>query len=204
MADHTKLIERLDASTEKFLNTLDQIPEDKFTVEPQAGGWSAAGIAEHLLITENLVNQVVAGPRAGEPRDPMEKAEEIGYKFLNFEEKMTGPQEIAPKGEITTKTQVIDQLNLARHALKDQLKGEDTQIPCTSFSHALFGELSAAEWAWFNMYHAERHRKQMEVAVWPEKAAELVAPKTRNRPQRPQRAARPGRSNPRRQGGRRR
>lgn len=193
MADIDALKARLKNSTEKFLNSLEQIPEEKLYEKPKSGGWSAGEIAEHVAIVEGLVNGVVKGAKSPIERNPMEKAEQVGYEFLNFEKKFHfagGPE---PGADARPKADLIAQLSQVRNDLESLIGSEELEQECDAFEHGLFGKMTGVEWVYFNLYHSERHRRQMEAVVFPEKAAALEAPAAgRQKPQRmPRRKPKP-------------
>lgn len=155
-------ISALQTSTENLVQALQSFPEERFLNAPSPGKWSAAGIGEHLLVLEELINQVLVGPVKKVDRLPDEKVEKIKNTFLNYDEKLYAGGPIQPKGLLQNKAQIITKILECRQTLTGILQSHDLTEECIGFSHALFGKLTRLEWVYFNVYHTQRHLHQME------------------------------------------
>ncbi len=56
----------------------------------------------------------------------------------------------------------IEKFEEQRKLLEEIVKKEDMSLTCDDFKHFGFGYLNRVEWVYFNIFHGERHRVQIE------------------------------------------
>lgn len=152
----------LAASTTALLLVLQELPADNFNTRPAPDHWSAAEIVEHIIILEELIARVMTGPAAQAGRDPEEKIGEIQAVFMDNSRPLSAPEAIAPSGAHSEGITAGVRLQVGRQRLVEILHTHDPAGLCTSFAHRLFGELTRVEWAYFAIWHAERHLRQLQ------------------------------------------
>lgn len=150
-------------STDQLISVINEIPEEKFNIKPEENSWSIGQVCEHLWLVENSVNQVMRlKTKTADERDPTKQIELIKTSFQNFEKKFNAFGPIIPSEHTKDKADLTEKLQTSRAILIEIIETNDLGEICLSFKHALFGELSRAEWVYFNLYHSERHLNQIE------------------------------------------
>ncbi len=118
---------------------------------------------EHILITEGLVNNVLKGKtRATDIRDPEKKIEIIQTAFEDHTKKYQAGGPILPTSNSFDPLSGIEKFKAQRKLLEEIIKTEDLSQTCDDFRHFGFGYLTRVEWVYFNIYHGDRHRVQIE------------------------------------------
>jgi hypothetical protein len=156
------IINDINQSTEDLIDVLSNFPLDKFNEKIGPDTWSAGDIAEHLIILENLVNQIIKGKTKPADRNPEQKIELIKSTFLNFDKKLCAGKPIAPTNRFKDKVDIIKKIKDCRQNLIETMKNCDPTLMCLDFAHQIFGELSRIEWVYYNIYHSERHFIQIK------------------------------------------
>lgn len=159
------LVADLQLNTSHLTGELAEFPEEKFDKQPGQGQWSAAMIAEHLLVVEHLVNKVLEGNVKPVDRDPGEKIGMIEGAFRDYEKKYPAGDAILPRKKINDRDRLIREIGKNRKHLQKILLKEDLGLLCTDYKHFGFGYLTRMEWACFNILHTERHLHQMRKLI---------------------------------------
>lgn len=159
------LIADLDASTESLIQQLETIGQDRFNKQPSHTGWSAAQVAEHLLILEVFANKVVSGETIPSTCPPDSKVPLIKGAMEDMETKRTAPEQVIPSADEKELSHLITAIRAQRDLLKQRITTTDITEACISSKHPALGTLTRLEWIYFTIYHTERHRKQLERMV---------------------------------------
>lgn len=156
------LLAELDRSTIEFAETLTRFSVSRLNAVPSYGGWTAGQVAEHILLSESGVPELLHGPTVETMRKPDEKVATIKSIFLNFEMKMSSPEMILPsESKKDLLTQVSDFLQ-TRKAIRHAIATLDFSHSCTAFPFPELGVFTRWEWACFVICHARRHTRQMQ------------------------------------------
>ncbi|NIM10550.1 MAG: hypothetical protein GTO45_01020 [Candidatus Aminicenantes bacterium] len=162
MPDKSKVIEDIKKSTDELVDYLADFPTESFNIKPGPNSWSASGTAEHLVLLETLVNQILKGKTRTTDRNPEDKIERIKSTFLNVDKKLTAGSPILPGEKPKEKEEVIKEIKSCQQALVDIINANHLELTCLGFNHGLFGELTRIEWVYFNIYHSQRHLHQLK------------------------------------------
>lgn len=161
MRSKTEINLAIDVSTEGLVRAFREFPSELFHLNPAPGSWSAAEIAGHIYITERLTNRSLLGRTEPGGEDPEAKIEPIQASLLNFETKLKAPDILNAKLVSYPQEEILPMLKEVREALKKIILTEDISARC-EFSHPHFGKLTRVEWAFFYIYHTERHLHQLQ------------------------------------------
>jgi hypothetical protein len=157
------IIKDISQSSTNFLTTIKDTPVEHFNSKPTHDSWSAAEVVEHVVKVEYLLNIILLGNRkAANNRKPDEKIETIKAAFQDYEKKYTAYGPIIPDTNLKDKDELVIKFEKNRINLKEIIKKEDLSLICLDFNHGVFGELTVFEWIYFNIYHSERHRHQIQ------------------------------------------
>lgn len=161
-ANSLQLIKDINASTQRLVDSLIVFGPTDFNVKPKPGNWSAGDVAEHLLKLEILINNILRGPTMPALRPHDEHTNLIQTVFDNFERSLSSPSLIQPSAHDKELWEMINQITWQRDRLKEVIATSDLSVICLGFKHHFFGEMTSYEWAYFSIYHSDRHVKQLE------------------------------------------
>jgi uncharacterized damage-inducible protein DinB len=154
------LLAQLEQSTERLLNTLSQFTPETFNQQRSEGEWSPSQIAEHLLKVDVTTNKALKSETVATNRPPDQKIALI-RGAMEDNTKRVSPERVHPSGEHWKPDAIMEQLKKQRKIMREAIASSDMTEACTSFKHPALGTLTKLEWVWFNIYHAERHIRQM-------------------------------------------
>lgn len=134
---------------------------DNLNKVPFEGSWTAAQVAEHMILALSRSTALFTGPIAVTDRDPSEKIKIIEDIFLDMEKKFKSPEFILPSNDLHTKEELIATFD---HIEKDLLAhtGGDLTGTCTLFELPGMGHLTKDEWLHFYLAHTQRHTQQLK------------------------------------------
>jgi hypothetical protein len=128
-----------------LMESLEAFTPDNFNRQPPLGGWSAAQVAEHLLLSAGMV-EVIAGRTTATHRPPDEKVEAIAAIFLDFTTKLQSPDFIIPAEKDYNQPETIDRLKTVWTKLKEAVRLLDLSATCMDFEFPTMGHLTRFEW----------------------------------------------------------
>jgi len=159
----SELFRLLNNSTAAFTKVLEDFPDNLFTAKPDENKWSAAGIAEHIIITDVLLERFFRGKLENtENRKPFEKISRIGDDFGDSEKKFAAYGMLNPRDKIASRKEALQKFETSRKNFTATALNQNLTFVVKTFPHPLFGELTLAEWIFLVAVHTERHCKQME------------------------------------------
>jgi hypothetical protein len=161
--DIHQLFADLDNNTNLFLDILDAIPKEKLQLKNRQTTWSIMECAEHILISEQAVCKALQGPSHPiTDRAPDSKVEQITQDFMEFGHRLrvAGEPETLNGGykDIASFSPAFRE---NREMIKTALRQAPLEWLCENMEHNNFGYLTRLEWAYYLMYHAERHLQQI-------------------------------------------
>lgn len=159
--DKNTLLSELDASSQQLLQHLSFFSADDFNQKLSDLEWSAAQIAEHLLLLEMVAIKVIAGKTIPTNRPPDQKCGVIKGSMEDMGTKYKAPEVIWPSSEPKDPQTMIAQFQVQRDQLKKMIAATDITEACMSFKHTSLGTLTRLEWVYFAIYHTQRHLQQM-------------------------------------------
>ena len=154
-----ELITEIDQNTARLVEHLAKFSDAQFNQKPADNSWSAAEVTEHLLLIETKINNALG---RGVPTDrPPDKKIEMMREALNDpERKFPAPEFVAPSSTFKVCRKMVELIIMQRGILKEILQTTNlTQT--TEFKHPVLGRLTRLEWIYFNIYHTERHCRQL-------------------------------------------
>ncbi len=162
MLARDKIVDDIEQSTTSLVEAVAAFPPAQLHKRPDADRWSAAEIVEHVVIMEELVNQLLLGKTEKTlSRDPEEKIKYIRDTFLDIGRPLSAAQRIYPIGQGLDFQIVLYRFKHTRQYLKDIVLVRNLSARCLGFEHQIFGYLTRVEWVYFNLYHSARHLNQL-------------------------------------------
>lgn len=167
-----ELMAELDASRRDLRALVDSLPPEELNAPASDGGWSIAGILEHLSMVEdgagrlftNIAREVAAaGARETDTSSVLGLND--AFRIATSPAKITAPERIWPKGGLTAEESMA-RLETARARLKSALvAASGLALGTVSMPHPLFGPISGYQWVLATSQHERRHTRQIRRAA---------------------------------------
>ncbi|MDB5230076.1 MAG: hypothetical protein JWN76_881 [Chitinophagaceae bacterium] len=125
MTDKNDLVEELNKSTQRLLGHLSSFNETEFNFHPTPHQWSAAGIAEHLLIIESKTNEALNGTIWPTEREPGSKIELFRLALQDRSQIIDAPEKVRPSGEVKDRQKMLSALQDVRTKINKSIFSAD-------------------------------------------------------------------------------
>lgn len=155
------IIQDIQNSTRELVQVLRGFSAEQFNRKPLNGAWTQGQVAEHILLLDIRINRILKGEIKAADRPADKKIESINAFFSDLERKLSSPEGIIPSDTIKDPYALTEKINLQRQQLVWTVKTVDLEAICLSFVLDGFGEMSRLEWIYFDIYHSDRHAKQL-------------------------------------------
>jgi hypothetical protein len=164
MIDREQVLSDLEASTRELIEQLMSCEEKDFNKSPRENCWSAAMVAQHILLLETQVNHALQ--KAEKTNRPIDlKIAPVKQGMENLELKFSAPDFIIPDTDHKNRQELIDALKKQRDILKKIIQTTDLEEMPT-YKHPVIGGMTRLEWIYFNIHHAQRHVRQLQAASY--------------------------------------
>lgn len=161
--DAEAIVRHLNAAKENFLSSVAGLSEAQLKFKPAADRWSIAEIAEHIVLSETFLHEVVANMLKS-PATPDKKSAVPDAAVLQNAADRTNRLQtrdsLVPTGRWGTLKQTLKEFDAARARTLALVKAQRSELR----SHfAKFGplELDAHQWLLSLAGHSERHTAQI-------------------------------------------
>jgi len=161
-----ELVKETDETYKALLQTFALVPVSQIDTIPFEGSWTAGQLAEHIIragfsagdfFRENVRPTTERAPDAG--------VGQIKSIFLDFNAKLQAPEFIIPIETVHHKEQQLKELERIHQAYLDAATHLDLSYTCLGFKLPGAGYLTRLEWMWLNVYHIQRHIRQLKNIV---------------------------------------
>jgi hypothetical protein len=146
----------------KFRATVAAFSAGVFNKIPFENSWTPAQVADHVLRSQARFPQLLAGNTAEANRSIIEKKESLAKIFLDFTVKLKSPEFILPSTEPLERSMVLKKIDDKWNEIKNAVEANDLNRICIDFELPNMGQLTGIEWCWFQVYHTQRHTRQLE------------------------------------------
>lgn len=162
--DREFAIKYLKASQHFILETISELDEADYNIQPVDGGWSVSNSLEHILITETAFHEMVqAGTAQAKPDPDFDNSFADGVLIGNFNNRgnsVTTSPNFEPSGQWSTKEEMIAALSESRNKLIEYLKSTDNNLRQYAMPMP-FGNVDAYQIYLIISAHSQRHTNQM-------------------------------------------
>ncbi|HMG34761.1 MAG TPA: DinB family protein [Blastocatellia bacterium] len=165
--ERERALKLLDDSERAFLAEIDAVSDVQWCYVSSPVAWSVAQIAEHILLSQNLIFSIIQRTLAGEP-DPDWKTKTAGKQEVlerilpERVGRARAPERLMPTGKMT-REEVRDHFRKTKSAVEAFVK--TTEQPLKAYTHdnpfPVFGTLSAYDWLLYIPLHTTRHLRQI-------------------------------------------
>lgn len=166
--ERASVVEALEASQRAFDDLVAGVSEAEWARKPAPDKWSVGEVAEHILLTEDLLYGFIEWALAA-PVNPdwaaatAGKMERIRGFLPDRSRKAQAPGPLQPAGELT-RADCLERFAAARTRTLEFAKTTDRAIKRHTWPHPseFFGDLSVYQWLHFVAAHNQRHNGQIE------------------------------------------
>jgi uncharacterized damage-inducible protein DinB len=162
MIASTSLHLGLETVSEGLIQSLRQFSPESFIKKPGEHRWSAAEVAEHLLIIAKNINRVVQAESAVPDRASDKKVTVIKEALRDRGTKRIASEHVVPSGDRHDQQGLMNELQAQMQQLSATMKEKDLNGLCTVYPHPRLGKFTRLEWGYFIIYHTERHCHQLQ------------------------------------------
>ena len=163
--DRTKLLDHLNKSAQDFERSIKGLTPEQWKFKPAPQVWSVAECAEHIVLTENLLRDMVAkkvltGP-ATTDRTDRATDDEVLAMITNRTTKATAPEMLKPSGQFTDPAAALEKFSESRTKTLSLVKSNAEFRAHTGPHSALKKDLDGQQWLLYLSGHTMRHTAQI-------------------------------------------
>ena len=147
--------------TDRLAGMILSFPPEAFNQKPLEADWSAAQQAEHLLRVDISTFQALKAETIPTNRPPDQKIALI-KDAMQSDTKRVAPDMVMPSGKEHEPKAIAHQITEQRAVVKKMISDLDLTEACKAYKHPSLGTLTRLEWVYFNIYHADRHMRQLQ------------------------------------------
>lgn len=159
--NNTQLVTRYLATTEELLALLERFDTERFNRKPSAEKWSAGAVAEHLLLFDLRLQDILKTTVHPTDRDISEKNPAVTTRVSDRINKIDAPPFLIPSADHQSPSDLIEKIRAIRMETSKMIEGMDLSLHSKDFPHRLFGELTVYEWVNLIDLHTRRHMAQL-------------------------------------------
>lgn len=161
----------LECARDNVLAATEGLTEAQWNYRPASGGWSAAGLVEHIVIIQDLILGPFAQALAAAPESPGIDAEPIDaiikQRFPDRSQKFPAPESVHPTGRWTA-SESLKRLSANTQRLIERLEStpglRQHRVPSPPLNAITSGEyqfMDGYQWILAAAAHTERHTNQI-------------------------------------------
>jgi hypothetical protein len=159
-----KLITQLNTNTQTLTRMLSAFDYESFNHVSALGEWTAGQIAEHLLLLDIRVKEILCNEN--EPPDRLTVQKITDWSFLiDTSNKLNAPSFLIPSDTPKDPTALADKIMLQRKTIAQAAEEMELDLPITLSPHKKLGVLTGTEWIWFLIKHTERHMQKLQQLI---------------------------------------
>lgn len=155
------LAENFRVHTQELVELIERFDHTSFNQRPADNGWTAGEVAEHLLLFDIRLNQILGSLDQPAGRDPLAKVTEYTPRVTNRENKIDAPPFLVPSETEHTPSSMVEKILTERNKILKVVADKDMTLISTQYPHRFFGEMTGMEWINFIDMHTLRHMPQL-------------------------------------------
>ena len=151
-----------DQTFTELLQILSSINDNDINTVPFPGSWTAAQLAQHIILSTGSFVQLLNGTVTGTTRNPEAYIPNLKAIFLDFNSRMKSPDFIVPEEKDYNKQRLIQAIQTTKIGLLEAIATLDLTKTCTGFELPGSGYITRAEAITFSIVHTQRHINQLK------------------------------------------
>lgn len=158
-------LKSLNYTHDRITQLAQTLTPQQWSFKPAEDRWSIAEVAEHILISEQGLKEIINGPLMSSPKTEA-SGENRGEMIMTFmrdrSQKFQAPEQARPTGRWPSQKEFLAAWNAERTATIEWVKATDADLHGHRFENPAFGMADGNEWLAFMVGHAERHVLQID------------------------------------------
>jgi hypothetical protein len=167
--EKNKLLQQLDEAREDLKSAVWGLSERQSNFKPSPGGWSIAGVVEHLATVEGFVVMRLEQMTSAADEGHLKDSDTVLFgKVVDRSTKFQAPERAHPTGKPLANS--METLASTRRTIVEMIRsGPDAHFREHTSAHPVFGPMDGHQWVVAVAGHCARHTKQiLETKASPE------------------------------------
>lgn len=164
--DRRMLLDHLSKSADGFESSIKGLTPEQWSFKPAPDVWSVAECAEHIVLTENLLRDMVANKILTSPektdRTGRATDEEVLAMITNRTTKAKAPEMLKPSGQFTDPSTALAKFRESREKTMALAKSNAEFRAHVSPHSVLKKDLDGQQWLLYLSGHTMRHTAQIQ------------------------------------------
>lgn len=164
-AERQEVVNLLEQSHADFEALVAGVSEDQWHVKPAPEKWSVGEVAEHLLLTEDMLYGIMQAALAAEPHADWQAVDAKGLNPIlttvpDRTQTFQAPERLQPTGQLD-REDTLARFAAAR-AKTVELMHSDAPLKSHTQPNPLLGDANVRQWAAYCAAHNMRHNQQID------------------------------------------
>jgi len=166
-AERARAVSHLEATRDAFLKSLDTLSDEQWNWKSAPERWSVAESAEHIVLSEDLIYQLITerilkSPAAPEKKEEVRGKDDAVLKMIpDRSQKFQAPEAIQPKHTNASREEIVKRFKESRVRLIEFVQNSQEDLRSHFGEHPVMKLLDAYQWVLLDSAHCERHTKQI-------------------------------------------
>ena len=162
------IVKGLERTAEAFQSAAEAIPQQAWEVARAEGKWTPAQIAEHLILVEQQLKQMLrekllTGPEVERSADQEKLDQRVPEAVLNPNRRPEAPPSMRPTGRWNSREEALRAFAEERQQTIEYVRATQDPLRSHRVPHSL-GNLDGHHWLLLLVAHTERHTRQLQGA----------------------------------------
>lgn len=161
--ERDRAMSSLHATRKLFLDSIADVSPEQWVFKPAPEVWSIAEVAEHIVLSENLIKGASkSAVKMGKPATaPKVKDEFILEVVVDRSKKAQAPEALKPTNQWKSKDEIIAEFKKRRDDTIEYVKTTEDDLRANVLPHPALGPLDGYQWVLLLSSHSERHTMQL-------------------------------------------
>ncbi|HVF46374.1 MAG TPA: DinB family protein [Pyrinomonadaceae bacterium] len=164
--DREFALKYLGETKDEFAKQLAGVSDAQLNFRPAANKWTAAEIAEHIIVSEGTILGLIQGQILKSPENTGDvfRAKDTGVilAITNRSQKFTAPEILKPAARFKTRDELLSNFEKARSQTIEFVRTNKANMRGHFFENPLMGMIDGYQWLLFLNGHADRHLAQLK------------------------------------------
>jgi uncharacterized damage-inducible protein DinB len=166
--ERDRAMSELHATRKRFLDSIGGLSQAQWNFKPAPQVWSIAQIADHVVVSEGALFDVIQKKILTSPAQPGKRAstkakdEQVLKVMPDRSQKRKAPDYLEPAGKWATQSAAVSEFKKLRDAHVAYVNQTQDDLRAHFTEHRVVGEIDAYQWLLVISAHTERHVLQIE------------------------------------------
>lgn len=164
--ERDRAMSHMHATRKQFLDSLAAVTPAQWNFKPAPEVWSIAEVAEHIVLSEDMLFEIATRRTLQAPPDPALQTnpandEKLLALLIDRSQKAQAPEPLQPKRTFHSRDEVILEFKKRRDRSIAYVRTTQDPLRAHASKHPRFGALDAYQWLLLMSAHSERHILQL-------------------------------------------